>query len=127
MTDQPSIEQQLADVVEVRMGYNRDLAEAISRFIIVCVNDGRCPPIMPEGDGRFARTDPFLNELADKGYEAVHHTELAELRALKAKVDSLDTFPLASGTVLAYSDLAPDREFDGFPSLFAWLREASDG
>ena len=57
MTDQPSIEQQLADVIRPMFACDATRhcetcsreALAYARTIIAAVNEGRCPAIVPEG------------------------------------------------------------------------------
>ena len=174
MSEQPSIEQQLAEVIyddlllhDIEFAKTR--SKRIADAIVAAVNEGRCPPIVPEGacvcgepltlgvvhrldgpcfhyddavdqliagpglvqrlreeaeridgDGGWWEKAPLMREAADRIEQ--QDAELAELRALKAKVDGLHATLQRN-----WMDELPAWWSAPCGALLAWLREANDG
>lgn len=130
--DDPSPEQQLADVIraarfrhDVPGTYGAQLpaasSERIAAAIVAAVNSGDVDPIVPKGKLVVAEDD-LRGVLIDNLTDVV--AELAELRALKAKINSLGIWYGQDGTQIAYAD---QRDFEKPNALLDWLREPSDG
>jgi hypothetical protein len=50
MTDQPSIQQQLSELIDYLVGpYLTASPDRLAAAIVAAVNDGTCDPIVPEG------------------------------------------------------------------------------
>jgi hypothetical protein len=100
MTDRPSPEQQLADVIRTaaRGGATWD---ELGAAIVAAVNSGDIDPIVP-----------------DKGawLTFIPAAEIVELRALKAKVDGWERNPM-HGNTTRYRD-----NEDGWAQCIDWLR-----
>ena len=113
MTDQPSIEQQLAEVIREasNVPFVGKRQVRLAAAIIAAVEAGTCPPIVPEGAAEYPWT-------------LIDTAELAELRALKAKVDLLQRHPDDDAYVYRTDEWG--WLVDSAGMLLTWLREASD-
>ena len=121
MGDRPSIEQQLAAIIAKALDYGPIASLPAAAAIVAAVNEGRCPPIVPERKPNLIRDavlDVLRDELADKD------AELAELRALKAKVDLLQRHPDDDAYVYRTDEWG--WLVDSAGMLLTWLREAND-
>ena len=102
-------ERQLAEVIQ-EAGVNwLGTARIAAAAIVAAVNTGTCDPIVPEGAVTIFPADNYRAEMA----------ELAELRALKAKIDGCELWG-ATGVTNAVG------AFRHAATLLAWLRETTD-